>query len=134
MRNKPRAPQQQNMKTNTSLLLARIDRGKRRADALERQPVGVPTGVIYSHTRACDGNGVPSSDDTLVLVKLTGGPMVMGAMLTAAGERLEIGSRVRMVLDEGHVEVQPASHRNRFEKVNVQALAEAREMADVAAL
>lgn len=105
------------MKTQTSTLPILLQHARKRADQAPGQTVGVPTGTIYSHTCPCDASGTPLSSEMLVLVKLTGGPMVMGSVAATHGDHLRIGSRVRMILDEANAEDQPASHRHRFEQV-----------------
>jgi hypothetical protein len=106
------------MKIQRFILPSFLQQARHLADGTSSHPVGIPTGTVYSHTCPCDASGEALSGELLVLVKLTGGPMVMGSLVAPSGERLQIGSRVRMVLEEAHIEEQPASHRHRFEPMH----------------
>ncbi len=50
--------------------------------------------------------------------------MVMGSLASPEAGRLRIGCRVRMILDEAHLEEQPTSHRHRFEPLQAPSIAQ----------
>lgn len=72
------------------------DRSRTRTDL----PEGSPTGVVYSYTFAPSVSSAVDGKDqeTLVLVKLNGGPMLMGSVSGASRQEVRIGARVRMLI------------------------------------
>ncbi|MBU6300354.1 MAG: hypothetical protein KGS60_02270 [Verrucomicrobia bacterium] len=107
------------MKTTNPTLSSFLEQARHLAEGPSSQPVGLPIGTVYSHTYPCDDGGGAMSGDWLVLVRLTGGPMVMGSIAAPPGQRLQIGTSVRMILEGVHQDEQPASHRHRFEAVMI---------------
>jgi hypothetical protein len=110
------------MKPLTSLQAPPIEKPHPARNAV---PEGIPTGVVYSYTFAPPSscNGSDDSAQMLVLVQLTGGPMLLGSLTGVSAREAKIGARVRMVFQAGEGETETICGGHVFEPLRQTASA-----------